>query len=170
MQRVWNFPMGTKQGCPQDRESSGHVGIHVKKCTRNFLVCKQTLLPRGVCAHMHICINKFSFCYVLQDLGEWEGWKNQRKGNYCLHSGGTFPCFSHQHWPEPTVDSAATCDDGEGRNGNCTSAYPILPFVKFLGQQKCFNGPNPLHLPKASALVNPDIFPAAQLGSRSVPN
>lgn len=110
--------MGTKQGCPQDRESSGHVGIHVKKCTRNFLVCKQTLLPRGVCAHMHICINKFSFCYVLQDLGEWEGWKNQRKGNYCLHSGGTFPCFSHQHWPEPTVDSAATCDDGEGRNGN----------------------------------------------------
>lgn len=40
---------------------------------------------------MHICINKFSFCYVLQDLGEWEGWKNQRKGNYCLHSGGMFP-------------------------------------------------------------------------------
>lgn len=61
-----------------------------KKCTHNFFVCKQTLLPRGVCAHMHICINKFSFCYVLQDLGEWEGWKNQRKGNYCLHSGGTF--------------------------------------------------------------------------------
>lgn len=83
--------MGTKQGCPQDRESSGHVGIHVKKkCTHNFFVCKQTLLPGGVCAHMHICINKFSFCYVLQDLGEWEGWKNQRKGNYCLHSGGMF--------------------------------------------------------------------------------
>ncbi|KAF2980574.1 hypothetical protein EK904_006388 [Melospiza melodia maxima] len=46
------------------------------------------------------------------------------------------PCFSHQHWPELTVDSAATCDDGEERNGNCTSAYLILPFVKFLGQQK----------------------------------
>lgn len=51
--------MGTKQGCPQDRESSGHVGIHVKKkCTHNFFVCKQTLLPGGVCAHMHIYLHQ----------------------------------------------------------------------------------------------------------------
>lgn len=72
MQRVWNFPMGTKQGCPQDRESSGHVGIHVKKCTRNFLVCKQTLLPRGVC--VHICISAstnshFAMYYKIWDSG-----------------------------------------------------------------------------------------------------
>lgn len=80
------------------------------------------------------------------------------------------PCFSHEHWPKPTVDSAAACDDGEGRNGNYKSAYPILPFVKFLGQQKCFNGPNPLHLPKASALGNPNIFPAVQLRSGSGPD
>lgn len=30
-------------------------------------------------------------------FGGWEGWINQRKGNWwCLHS----PCFSHQHRPE----------------------------------------------------------------------
>lgn len=163
MQRVWNFPMGTKQGCPQDRESSGHVGIHVKK-NAHILLCVQTDTSAWGCvctyAYLHqqililLCITGFGGVGGLEKLEErkllpplW----------WYVHS----PCFSHQHWPKPIVDSAATCDDGEGRNGNCKNACPVLPFVKFLGQQKCFNGPNPLHLPKASALANPEIFPAA---------
>lgn len=39
----------------------------------------------------------------------------------------------------------------------CMSACPILPFVEFLGQQKCSNRPDLHHPPGAFALVNLDI-------------
>lgn len=162
MQRVWNFPMGTKQGCPQDRESSGHVGIHIKKMHTSL--CANRHFCLGVCVHICISVSTNSHFAVYYRI--WESGrvgKTREKEITASTLVLCSPCFSHQHWPELTVDSAATCDDGEGRNGNCPSAYLILPFVKFLGQQKCLNGSNPLHLSKASALVNPDIFPAAQL-------
>lgn len=121
-----------------------------KKCTHNFFVCKQTLLPGCVCAHMHICINKFSFCYLLQDFGESEGCKNQRKGNYCLYSGGMFiPLAFHISTGQSPQTLLLPVMMGREEMETVKSAYPILPFAKFLGQQKCFNGPNPLHLPKA---------------------
>lgn len=124
MQRVWNFPIDTKQGCPQDRESSGHVGIRVKKKISHIFIRVQTdtsvCVCVCVCARMRICINKFSFCYVFQDVGGMGGLDKAEERKllpalwWCVHS----PCFSHQHWPEPSTDSAVTCDDGEGRNGN----------------------------------------------------
>lgn len=162
------FPYGHKA-----RLSSGQ-GIkwtcrhtHKKKCTHNFFVCKQTLLPGGVCAHMHIYLHQqILILLCIKGFGGVGGLEKPEKLLpplwWYVHS----PCFSHQHWSEPIVDSAATCDHGEGRNGNCMSAYPILPFVK----QKYFNGLNPCHPPNASALVNPDIFPAAQLRSGSGPD
>lgn len=124
--------MDTKHGCPQDRESSGHVGIRVKKNHTYLFVCKQTLLSGGACvctyAYLHqqililLCISGFG--------GVGGSDKPEERGLLpalwcCVHS----PCLSHQHWPEPRADSAVTCDDGEGRNGNylyeCMSHFAI---------------------------------------------
>lgn len=159
MQRVWNFPIDTKQGCPQDRESSGHVGIRVKKKFHTYLfVCKQTLLSGCVCVHVCISASTNShFAMYFRMGGGWEGWINQRKGNYCLHSGGAFiPLAFHistGQSPERTLLLPVMMGREEMEIIR-TSACPILPFVQFLGQQKCFSRPNPPCLPGASALAS----------------
>ena len=131
MQRVWNFPIDTKQGCPQDRESSGHIGIRVKKIHTLFIrVQTDTSVWGCVCtyAYLHqqililLCISGFG---GVGGLDKPEERKLLPALWWCVHS----PCFSHQHWPEPRADSAVTCDDGEGRNGNylyeCMSHFAI---------------------------------------------
>lgn len=127
-------------------------------------MCKQTLLSGGgrVCtyAYLHqqililLCISGFG-----GGAGGWEGGINQRKGNYCLHSGAAFiPLALHistGQSPERTL-LLPVMMGREEMEIICTSACPILPFVAFLGQQKCFNRPNPPRPPRASALANLD--------------
>lgn len=111
---------------------------------------------------MRICINKFSFYCVFQDLGGGVGGgldkPEERKLlpalRWCVHS----PCFSHQHRPEPRAGSAATCDDGEGRNGNylyeCMSHFAMcrVPGTAEVLQRAKI----PPHPPGASALADLD--------------
>lgn len=71
MQRVWSSPIDTKQGCPQDRESSGHVGIRAKTNHTHLFVCKQTLLSGEVCVHE--CGSASTSSHFAMDFRIWGG-------------------------------------------------------------------------------------------------
>lgn len=162
MQRVWNFPIDTKQGCPQDRESSGHVGIRVKKKISHIFIRVQTdtSVCVCVCACAHVCVSASTnshFALYFRMWGGWEGWIKQRKGNYCLHSGGAFiPLAFHISTGQSPARTLLlpVMMGREEMEIISMSACPILPFVQFLGQQKCFSRPNPPCLPGASALAS----------------
>lgn len=100
--------------------------------------------------------------------GWGEGWINQRKGNYCLHSAGAFIPLAFHISTGQSPEQALLLLVMVGREEMgiiCTSACPILPFVEFLGQQKCFNGPKSPHIRPGllpwRTWMNPKIFPAA---------
>lgn len=121
----------------------------------------------GVCARMWIRINKFSFCYGFQDLGGWRGWINQRKGNYCLHSGGAFIPFACHISTGQSPQRTLLLPVVMGREEMeiiCTRARPVSPFVKFLGQQSVSTGqipPASLGLLPWQAWMNPKSLPSA---------
>lgn len=120
---------GIKWTCRHTHKKNAHITS----------LCANRHFCLGVC--VHICISASTNSHFAMYYRIWESGrvgKTREKEITASTLVACSPCFSHQHWPELTVDSAATCDDGEGRNGNCTSAYLILPFVKFLGQQKVF--------------------------------
>lgn len=168
MQRVWNFPIDTKQGCPQDRESSGHVGVRVKKIHTYLFVCKQTLLSGCVCvctsAYLHQQI------LILRHIAGFGGVGGLDKPEErkllpalwrCVHP----PCLSHQHWPEPGADSAVTCDDGEERHENYVYEFTSRFAVREVpGTAETFQRAKSL-LPTWQTWMNPKIFPAARLRS-----
>lgn len=122
---------------------------------------------------MWIRINKFSFCYGFQDLGGWRGWINQRKGNYCLHSGGAFIPFACHISTGQSPQRTLLLPVVMGREEMeiiCTRARPVSPFVKFLGQQSVSTGqipPASLGLLPWQAWMNPKSLPSAWLWSGS---
>lgn len=168
MQRVWNFPTDTKQGCPQDRESSGHVGIRVKKRSHIFIrVQTDTSVWACVCTYAYLH-QQILILLGISGLGGVGGLDKPEERKSlpalwrCVHS----PCFSHQHRPEPRAASAVTCDDREGRNGNylyeCMSRFAICQVP---GTAEAFQRAKspPAHpgLPPWRTWTNPKIFPAA---------
>lgn len=142
---------GIEWACRHTRKKKSHIFIRVQT---------DTSVWGRVCVHVCVFASTNShFAMYFRIWGGWEGQINQRKGGYCLRSGAAFiPLACHistGQSPEWTL-LLPVMMGREEMEIICTSACPILPFVAFLGQQKCFNRPNPPRPPGASALVNLD--------------
>lgn len=119
----------------------------------------QTDTPVCVCTYAYLHQQILVLPCIL-GLGGWEGWINQRKGDYCPRSGGALIPLAFHISTSQSPEQALLSPVRMGREEMeiiCMSACPILPFVEFLGQQKCSNGPDPHHPPGAFALLNLDI-------------